>query len=83
VFQSAQPVSEITPIQATTEEPTVPTQASYRQKNAWEKMDLTKQQEFVKSNTGFDPTKYGLSYKSANVQPETIDNKINNKKVKD
>jgi hypothetical protein len=51
------PVSEIEPTVATSKEPTVPTKASDKQAQAWNSMDLNKQNEFVKSNTGFDPLK--------------------------
>ena len=62
-----QPVSEITPTQAHSTAPTTPTKASDSQSKAWNAMDLKKQQEFVSKNTGFDPTKYWLSYKSAST----------------
>lgn len=58
-----------------------PTQATDTQKQAWEWMDYAWQKAFVDKNTGFDPTKYNLSYKSATWTPETINNNITNEKV--
>lgn len=58
----------------TTEQQT--TQASEAQAKAWNAMDLSKQQQFVTKNTGFDPTKYGLTFKSATPAPVNTQDKL-------